>query len=379
MRLPQRQPALVVALALTFAACSDRPSPVAPPTTDTDALALRGGSAPPAPQSFTLGAPLFGLNAGPHGGLLASVASAGVIGIAGHSTQTLAALPGVSDAASTAYGRIFAITGGSEDPSQILPTSRKLFRIVQGETREVADLNAFEEEVNPDGFWHTGNGAVLSNPFDLALLSGGRVLVADAAANDVLIVKPNGDVDWVAVLTPVTPGGPEPVPTSVAVGPDGAYYVGELTGFPGPRGLSRVWRIKRGNRHVVCPSSACTLVADGFTSIIDLAFGDDGRLYVVEFDEAGWLAIEPAFARTEEGGTLNACNVWTGACTEIARGLALPTSIAVDKHGTLWIAEHPQMLFAGATVRALCDTRRGGGNAFAHGGNRLPRCGRLTG
>ena len=44
----------------------------------------------------------------------------------------------------------------------------------------------------------------------------------------------------------------QPVATSVAIGPDGAYYVGELKGFPAPTGESRVWRIEPGSRNVRC-------------------------------------------------------------------------------------------------------------------------------
>jgi sugar lactone lactonase YvrE len=179
------------------------------------------------------------------------------------------------------------------------------------------------------------------------------VLVADAAANSILVVEESGKVDWVAVLTP-TSGGAEPVPTSVVVGPDGAYYVGELTGFPGTRDSSRVWRIAPNSRHVVCPSVSCTVVARKFTSILDLAFGPDGSLYVVEFDEAGWLGVEAnGFAATGEGGTVSRCNVRNGNCAVVDDSLSLPTSVTVGRDGKLWIAEHMPMLFAGAQVRVL--------------------------
>ena len=48
--------------------------------------------------------------------------------------------------------------------------------------------------------------------------------------------------------------------TSIAVGPDGAYYAGELKGFPGTPGHPRVWRIEPGTRHTVCPSAECVAV-----------------------------------------------------------------------------------------------------------------------
>jgi hypothetical protein len=60
------------------------------------------------------------------------------------------------------------------------------------------------------------------------------------------------------------------VPTTVARGPDGAFYVGQLTGFPFPVGGARVWRVE--------PGSAPTVYASGFTNIIDIAFDRRGRL-----------------------------------------------------------------------------------------------------
>lgn len=90
------------------------------------------------------------------------------------------------------------------------------------------------------------------------------------------------------------------------------------------------------------------------TSIMELAFGPDGTLYVVEFDEAGWLGVEGnGFARTAAGGTVNACNVATGACSVKASGLLLPTAVAVDHTGALWVVEHAPMLFVAASVRRL--------------------------
>ena len=127
------------------------------------------------------------------------------------------------------------------------------------------------------------------------------------------------------------------VPTSVAIGLDGAYYVGELKGFPAPTGASRVWRIEPGTRQATCgSSSACKVVADGFTSIVDLAFGPDGTLYVVELDEASWLAVELGFSTP--GGTVNACNPASGACMELATGLPMPIAAAVDRSGTVYEA-----------------------------------------
>jgi hypothetical protein len=137
-------------------------------------------------------------------------------------------------------------------------------------------------------------------------------------------------------LPPMIPA--EAVATSVAIGPDGAYYVGELKGFPAPTGASRVWRIKPGARHARCgESSDCTVIADGFTSIVDLTFGWDGTLHVVELDEASWFAIE--VTGNPRGGTVSACkrDRWsrTWNCQVEAGGLLMPTAATVDHRGRL--------------------------------------------
>jgi hypothetical protein len=128
----------------------------------------------------------------------------------------------------------------------------------------------------------------------------------------------------------------QPVPTSIAVDKRGYIYVGELKGFPAPSGESNIWRISpRANGAKCGQSPDCVKVFDGgFTSVIDLAFGRDGLLYVTEFDEKSWAAVE--IFRTPAGGTISACNVRTGECKEVKKGLLQPTAIAFDKHGALW-------------------------------------------
>jgi hypothetical protein len=308
--------------------------------------------------SYNFATPIFGLAVAPDGSLLVADNGAGVVELRKGEGHLIAELPGVTDVAPIGRGNMFAVTGFAEGEAG------KLFRVSRGGLRELADLAAFEADVNPDG------RAVESNPFDLAALSGGKVLVADAAGNDLLIVDQQGHVDWVATFpnqlvstanAKHLVGCPNPSPgfefvcdlpettpaqavaTSVAIGPDGAYYVGELKGFPGPTGASRVWRIEPGTLHAECgTSSSCTVVADGFTSIVDLTFGPDGTLYVVEIDEASFFAVQlevfSGIPGRTLGGSVNACDSSTWTCTEVATGLPIPTAAAVDHDGTVYVA-----------------------------------------
>lgn len=299
------------------------------------------------PSAFVT--PIFGLAAAPGGSLLVADAGAGIFEWRNGKVDLIAELPGVTDVAPIGHGEMLAVTGIGEGEF-----AGKLFRVSRGSVRMIADLTAFEAEVNPDG------GHIESNPFDVAALSKGRALVADAAGNSLLIVDRRGHVDWVASLPSEMastanakalagcPDGPpdicelpdeipaEPVATSVAVGPDGAYYVGELKGFPAPTGMSRVWRIEPDARHAECGTSpSCSVVLEGFTSIVDLAFDRHGMLYVVELDEASWLAVELG---ATIGGTVNACESDTWTCTEIATDIPLPIAVAITRDGDVYAA-----------------------------------------
>lgn len=310
------------------------------------------------PAAYTFAGPVFGLAAAPDNSLLAADSGAGVVELRKGAGKLVAALPGVSDVSPVGRGDLFAITGGGDGD-----TSGRLFRISRGKVKEIANLAAYEAAVNPDG------GEVDSNPFDVEVLKGGKALVADAGGNDLLVVDMKGKIDWIATLpdelvstenakklancpNPPSPelefvcGLPDMMPaqavaTSVAVGPDGAYYVGELKGFPGPLGVSRIWRIKPGTLHAQCGTDpACSIVANGFTSIVDLAFGPKGKLYVVEMDEASFLSVElPGLTgQALVGGTVNACDIRTWQCSEVATGLQTPSAVAVDKRGIVSVA-----------------------------------------
>ena len=317
---------------------------------ETPRVLLRNPNARPH-ASGEFSSPLFGLAAAPNGDLL--VADAGA-GIANRYGATEIALPGVSDVAPIGRGALWATTGGTGEPINV---GQALYRLSQGRARKVADLYAFEAANNPDG------GEVNSNPFDVASLGGNAALVADAAANALLRVNNQGDVEVVATF-PVElvstanikalfgcPAGPpdfcdlpdmipaEAVPTSVAVGPDGYYYVGELKGFPAPTNASNVWRIAPGTSGAECGSSPeCEKVFDGgFTSIFDLAFDDAGALHVLELDEDSWFALEIGGG---SGGTINACDIDAGSCDVVATGLPLPTAIAFGTDGALWTTQN---------------------------------------
>ena len=294
--------------------------------------------------------PVFGLATAPDGSLLAADAGIGIVEIRKGIGTVVAQLPGVTDVAPIGRGEMFAVT------SVAFRGEGKVYRVSQGSRHEVANLLDFETRVNPDG------GEIDSDPFDIEALNGNSALVADAAANALLIVDHKGSVDWVATFPSQSvstlnakqisgcPASNAPicfapdqltaqaVPTSVAVGPDGSYYVGELKGFPAPKGRSRIWKIDAGTQHAVCGQSpACHLLADNFTSIIDLTFGPNGTLYVVELDTESWLAME---AQKGLGGAVTACNANVTSCNKIAGGILMSSAATVGGDGRVWVVKN---------------------------------------
>lgn len=181
----------------------------------------------------------------------------------------------------------------------------------------VADINAFEVANNPDG-----NQPPDSNAVGLAALGHGRWAVADAGGNAllrvgrggerVLAVFPNG----APVPNPFGPGeiAPQAVPTDVAIGPDGAYYVSQLTGFPFPDGGSTIWRVSR--------DGEVSAYATGLTLVTSLAW--KGRtLYAVQLDDTNYLdgVHLGSLRRITPGGSEHAA---------VVDGLSAPYGVAVQ-------------------------------------------------
>lgn len=304
--------------------------------------------------------PIFGLATAPNGDILVADAGAGIAVVDGDTSTTEIALPGVTDVDPLGRGSMWTTTGTSGDPTA--DTGQALYRASKGKARMIANLFAFEAEHDPDA------GEVPdSNPFDVESLGGGAALVVDAGGNDLLRVDNQGNIDVLAVFPDELVstanlqdliGCPEPfdpelaffcaipmmpadsVPTSVAVGQDGYYYVGELKGFPAPTDESSIWRVAPDASWAMCGSSPdCVKVFDGgFTSIIDLAFDADGALHVAELDESSWLAVEEFGGGA--GGTINSCDTDTLQCSEVAAGIPMLTAIAFGNDGALWATEN---------------------------------------
>jgi hypothetical protein len=191
---------------------------------------------------------------------------------------------------------------------------------------KVADIYDFERRVNPDAA--VANPAVDSNAVDL-LFDGDKIVVADAGGNAIDVVRAFGRVSNLAVF----PGGRghtpayQAVPTSVVKGPDGFYYMSQLTGFPFIPGAANIFRVDP-------RTGDYTVFKSGFTNLMDLAFGRDGTLYALSIAKNGLLnGAEGAIYAISRGGEVRELALPAGTLTEPG-GIAVgPDGLYVSNNG----------------------------------------------
>jgi hypothetical protein len=206
----------------------------------------------------------------------------------------------------------------------------------------VADLGAYETTVNPDC------GRIDDNPFGVLAAPSG-VLVVDAGANAIIRLGATGDLSTFAAFPsryseptgsacPVLPADypttlpGETVPTSVAVGPDGAYYVGHLAGFPVVTGAANVYRVVAG--------SPPEVFLTGFTFIVSLAFDAAGNLYVLQHLDGTGISTG-SLVRVATDGTR----------TTLIAGLTRPTGLAIGADGRIYLSHRGISVGTGEVLR----------------------------
>jgi sugar lactone lactonase YvrE len=201
-------------------------------------------------------------------------------------------------------------------PKKFRDAAGKLFDVTSGTPNPLAAIDAFEWAHNSDGVRGDRN----SNPYGVLALADRRI-VADAGANAILSVDGAGTVSLLAVIP--KNGKNQAVPTSLALGPDGAVYVGELALGAG-RNKARIWRVP-------LDGTAPTLFATGFTTITGLAFAPDGSLYISELTlDPKKLGPKGAIVHRKADGTT----------TTYKKRIAYPAGLAATPDGSVYVANN---------------------------------------
>jgi hypothetical protein len=186
-----------------------------------------------------------------------------------------------SDGVSAEHNSIFVqetfLPPGNGLPNEQI--GKLLRRTSQGRLTSFADITAFESANDPD---HQGFD---SDPYAVLALPNRR-LVTDAAGNDILSVDHAGNVKLFAVLPNVTYGdcaaqpddnntvGCDAVPTSLALGPNGHIFVGELSGLT--PGAGQVLELDPVHGRILKTIHA-------LNPVTGVAVASDGTIYASEF------------------------------------------------------------------------------------------------
>ncbi len=228
---------------------------------------------------------------------------------------------------------VYVSTGGSSVGSGMLPLPSEntvsAIDINTQETRLVAELGPYEEANNPDGT------DINPNLYGLGISQDGVIYVADAGGNTIYQVAPDtGEFSLFAVVPNLTdltgatptaeeeamqPGPRQPVPTSVAIAPDGTITVVLL---------SESWN---GPSILDYQADGTYTVRDvQLSMIVDATYGPDGALYVTQLtaDFSGEMPAPGNVFRVDADGTV----------TPVVEGLFFPHGIAFHQEsGNLFV------------------------------------------
>jgi hypothetical protein len=227
-------------------------------------------------------------------------------------------------------GTLFAVTGKTKDGKKF---AKLKHLAADGTVTTRADLRGFEKKFNPDSHvtynfrdisdscaakvpeevgGGTYTGIIDSHPYATAMMPDGTVVVADAAGNDIITVSQSGFRTEIATLPAqplmVTKGRAagfdlptctvghkfwfEPVPTDVEVH-GGILYVSVLPGGPEDPSLGA-----RGKVYTVNPSTGTiTQIGKGFAGATNLAVSPQGKVYVTELFGGQVSTIKDGVAR----------------------------------------------------------------------------------
>lgn len=232
------------------------------------------------------------------------------------SPTTGSLVSGVADVAfigDTLYALIAG--GGCSHGVPDFPNSILRVDTAAGTWTEVANLsewslthpvaNPEEEDFEPDGTWYS------------MVAVRGDLYAVEPNHGEIVRVTTGGAISRVIDIS-ASQG--HAVPTALTY--RGNFFVGNLNPFPIVQGSSKVWK--------VTPSGQIKVWAEGFTTILGLAFDRRSRLYVLE-NTVGAPGPAPGLGRIVRVDP-------SGQSTIIADGLSVPTAMTFGPDGNLYVS-----------------------------------------
>jgi hypothetical protein len=228
---------------------------------------------------------------------------------------------GVADVAFGPGGQLFALISGAGCSHGLAGTSNEIVRVHRGGSiSTVADLSAFlaghpvanpdAADFEPDGTWYSfvtadrGFYAVEPNHQEL------DEITADGHVTRVIDFSQSfpGNTDWRGPTAMTSRGG--------------SLYIGTLTPFPVKAGAAEVFKVNP-------RTGDFSVFASGLSTVLGLAFGEDGALYVLE------MSVQNGGPAPASGEVVR---IKHGHQVIIASRLNFPTGMTVGPDGNLYVS-----------------------------------------
>lgn len=227
---------------------------------------------------------------------------------------------GVADVGFMEEHELVALISGAGCAHGLNGTSNSLVRVHKnGSTTMIADLSAYlathsvasqdASDFDPDGTWYS---FVAADEVIYAVNPNGQEIVK---------VSEDGHVSRVVDFSTTYPGATDWRGPTALVKRGHFLYAGTLTAFPSVPGAAQVFKVDLSN-------GTFSVYQSNLSTILGLAFGEDGALYVLEMSTANGGPAPNTGAVVRIKGDER---------TTIATGLNFPTGIAVG-HGNVFVS-----------------------------------------
>lgn len=187
----------------------------------------------------------------------------------------------------------------------------------------LADISAYNIN-NPQNFPPDDDQDPEGSPYSFKVNHDGGMVIVEANRSMVIQLDHDGDMSTLADLAEFLQGYDTPV--AIDIDKDGNVYIGSFGAHPFATGSSTIYRITQ--------SGEISVYAEGFTTLIDIAFDHHGDLYVLE-TSTGNTGEFPFLFRNS--GRVSRLKV-DGSREVIATGLDFPTAMTLGHDGAIYVS-----------------------------------------